>query len=229
MILSVHIVDVGLRKSRTVLRVRPDVAEVPGLRYAETMIAAPLGELPRPPKLGRVSMIAAWDDDTAFERFLTDHPLAGLLAGGWHVRLEPLRTWGSWSALPDLPSKEQPVDEDEQVAVVTLGRLRLLRAGSFLRTSAGAERQAIADPALVAATGLARPPRLAGTFSLWRTAGEMREYAVGADGMGHSRAVRAHRARPFHHESVFARFRPYAAQGMWNGREPLAAVAAPSH
>jgi hypothetical protein len=226
MIVSVHLADVGVRAAAGALRARPDAAALPGLRYAEAAIAVPLAGGPIPaPQLGRVGLIAAWDDDAAFDRFLTGHPFAQRLAGGWHVRLEPLRAAGAWSGLPDLPGEERAVDQSEPVAVLTLGRLRLRRAVSFLRTSARAERQAVSDPALLAGTALARPPRLVATFSLWRTAAAMRAYALGDAGDGHLRAIRAHAARSFHHESVFARFRPYGARGAWDGRNPLAAAA----
>lgn len=205
------------------LRTRLDAESAPGIRYAETTVCAPLGGglLPRP-QLGRVGLIAAWDDDTAFEGFLTDHQFAEWLDGGWHVRLEPLRAVGAWSGLPDLPDEEREVDDDDPVAVLTLGRLRLRRAPSFVRTSARAERDAMQDPGLLAATGLARPPRLVATFSLWRNTAAVRAYAHGENGDGHVSALRAHAAQPFHHESVFARFRPYAARGTWHGRDPLA-------
>jgi hypothetical protein len=222
-IVSMHLADVGMRATAAALRARPEAAALPGLRYAETTIAAPLGGSLMPaPQLGRVGLIAAWDDDAALDRFLSGHSFAERLAGGWHVRLEPLRAVGAWSGLPDLPGEERPVDHQEPVAVLTLGRLRFRRAVSFLRTSARAERQAVSDPALLAATGLARPPRLVATFSLWRTAAAMRAYALGEAGDGHLRAIRAHTARAFHHESVFARFRPYGARGAWDGRDPLA-------
>ncbi|HEV2998894.1 MAG TPA: hypothetical protein VGX16_07280, partial [Solirubrobacteraceae bacterium] len=84
---------------------------------------------------------------------------------------------------------------------------------------------AVAHPGLLAATGLARPPRLVATFSLWRTAEAMRAYAYQEAGAGHSAAIRAHRARAFHHESAFIRLRPYAARGDWGGREPLSELA----
>ena len=210
MIATVHIADIGKRATLGVLRRRPAPGAVSGLRYAETAIAAPLGGGLLPvPRLGRVSLIAAWDDDQAFDGFLAGHPLAEQLAGGWHVRLEPLRVSGAWSALPDLPPDERPVDPDEPV----------------LRANAPAAGQAAGDPAVLAATGLARPPRLVATFSLWRSASAMRDYAYGRSGDGHFAAIRAHRARPFHHESAFVRFRPYAARGAWNGREPLASAA----
>ena len=222
MILSVHLADLGVHRTAGVLRRAPQPEEVPGLRYATTTITAPLsgGLLPRP-RPGRVGLIAAWDDDAALDGFLSRHPLAERLAGGWRVRLQPLRAFGAWSALPDMPSTEQPVDENEPVAILTLGRLRLTRTASFLKASARAEEQAVKDPALLASTGLARPPALLATFSLWKTAAAMRAYATGGNGEQHLAAVRAHAARPFHHESIFLRFRPYASSGTWDGCDPL--------
>ncbi len=223
MIVSVHLADVGLRAAPGVLRHRPRPSEVSGLLYAETTITAPLskGLLPSP-RPGRVGLIAAWEDDGALDEFSANNPLAERLAGGWHVRLEPLRVYGAWSGMPDLPTQERPVADEEPVAVLTLGQLRYRRAVPFLRASARAEGEAVADPVLVASTGLARPPLFA-TFSLWRGAAGMRDYARRSGG-AHLAATRAHAAKPFHRESAFIRFRPYASQGSWGGRDPLAAT-----
>ncbi len=223
MVLSVHIADVGLRASPSVLRRKPRPAEVPGLLYAETTVAAPLrgSRLPSP-QLGRVSLIAAWENDTALDEFSAVHPLARHMAAGWQVRLEPLHVYGALPELPGLPTEEIPVAEETPVAVLTIGRLRLRRARPFLKASAPAEAEAVAHPGMLAATGLARPPRLVGTFSLWRDVDAMREYARGNSARAHPAATKAHRAKSFHHESAFIRFRPYAAQGSWDGRDPLA-------
>ena len=224
MIVSVHIADVGLLQVPGLLRKRPGPAEVPGLSYAEPVLTAPLGGglFPRP-QPRRVGLIAAWDDDGALDGFLAGHPVAERLSGGWHVRLEPLRVFGSWSGMPGLPTRERPVDDDEPVVALTLGRLRLGRARPFLISAAPAEHDAVEDPAVISSTGLARPPHLVSTFSIWRSAAAMREYAFGKDG-AHQAAVRADRARPFHHESAFIRFRPYASQGSWDGRDPLGTI-----
>jgi len=68
-------------------------------------------------------------------------------------------------------------------------------------------------------------PRLISTFSLWRDVEAMRAYARGHSDAAHPTATRADRANPFHHESAFIRFRPYASRGNWDGRDPLAAAA----
>jgi hypothetical protein len=125
--------------------------------------------------------------------------------------------------MPNLPTGERPVDDEEPVAVLTLGRPRLRRLLPFLRTSAPAEKEAAGNPEVLAVTGLAHPPRLVSTFSIWRSAAAMREYAFDKAGT-HQAAVRADRKLRFHHESAFIRFRPYGSQGSWDGRDPLAAT-----
>jgi hypothetical protein len=224
-ILSVHLADVGKTATAGLLRTKLDQADVPGLRYAEIAIAAPLSDrlLPRP-NLGRVGLVAAWSDDPAFDDFLLHHPLAEQLAHGWYVRLRPTRIFGAWPPLEGLLANEEPMDDAEPTAVLTLGRLRLSQTPRFLRASARAEGLAIRDPALLASTGLARPPGLVATFSLWRSVAAMRAYARGDADPGHLEAIQKHAARPFHHESAFVRFRPYGATGQLDGRNPLTAA-----
>lgn len=225
MIASVHLADVGKRAALSLSPGRLDLAKVSGLRHAEITIAAPLSAhlLPRP-DLGRVGLIAMWDDDRALDDFLLRHPLAQQLSHGWRVRLQPTRIFGAWPPMAGLLKHEEPMDDDEPAAVLTIGRLRLSQTVRFLRASAAAEALALDDPSLLASTGLARPPALVATFSLWRSTAAMRAYAQGSVHAGHLAAIQAHAAQPFHHESAFIRFRPYASEGNWDGGDPLAAT-----
>jgi hypothetical protein len=223
MIATIHIAEPGPRDALSVYLRPPGPENVPGLDYAATTAVVPLGPKGFPPRPPAIGMIAAWEDDRAFEEFTARHPVARRLAGGWHVRLEPLRVFGAWHGMPGLPSGVRPHHEDEAVAVLTLGWLRLNRVGPFLRAAGPAEAEAVGHPAALATTALARLPHLVSTFSLWRSAAEMREYAV-REGGPHSAAVRADREDGFHHESAFIRFRPYASEGAWQGRDPLAAA-----
>ena len=225
MIVSVHLADVGALRAQRLLYRRLDPAAIPGMTYAEPTMVGPLGKRPPKPQLGRIGLIAAWDDDVAIDRFLGGHPFGERLAEGWHARLEPRRCFGSWAGMPGLPKRELPMHDDEPAVALTLGRLRALRIRPFLKASGPAERDAVGNPAVVAVTGLTRParPRLVSTFSVWRSAGAMREYAFGKDGP-HQAAVRADRALPFQHEQAFVRFRPYASQGSWDGSDPVAAL-----
>lgn len=224
MIASFHLAEKGRVAGLRLLRRATPSDPARGLRYAVLAAASPLSEsrLPRPDP-GRLALIAAWDDDDAIDRFLADHPLAQALRGGWHTRLQPTHIFGAWPPLAGLLSGEQPpMDDEEQAAALTIGRLRLSHAPRFLKAGAAAERLAVRDPSMLRGTGLARPPGLVATFSLWRTTREMRAYAGGDSGPEHRAAVKAHAKRPFHHASAFIRFRPYGAEGEWDGENPLA-------
>jgi hypothetical protein len=228
MIASFHLADVGKLAALRLLRTKIAPSDVPGLRYALVTTTAPLSAhlLPKP-RAGRVGLIALWEDDLALEGFLATHPVAERLADGWHVRLQPKRVVGAWAPLPPPPVDEEPMDATEPSAALTIGRLRLSQTVRFLRASAAAESLAVRDPALLAGTGLASLPAQVATFTLWRSTAAMSAYALGQAAPGHLAAIRAHGAKPFHHESAFIRFRPYAAQGKWDGRDPLALATAP--
>jgi hypothetical protein len=221
-IVSVHIAEVRPRAALAVLLRPPRVGRVPGLTYAVTTTAAALGEPLLPPRhFDRVGMIAAWESDAALDAFTRVHPTARHFESGWQVRLQPLRVFGAWAGMPGLPPRALPVDDAEPVGILTLGQLRLRRTAAFRRSAGPAEAAALDSPALLAGTGLARPPRLVATFSLWRSNAAMREYATNAGG-SHKAAIAADRTEPFHHESAFVRFRPYASRGSWDGHDPLA-------
>jgi hypothetical protein len=220
-IASVHIADVGARSALSILRKPPDPGAINGLRHADVGLAAPLRGSVRPsPDLGRIGLVAFWDDDDALDGFLAGDPTAARLAHGWQVRLEPLRAFGSWPGLPDDVPTARATDHEGPAAVLTLGRLRLTQAVRFLRTSAKAEAAVIDAPGLTWATGFGRPPFVA-TCSLWQTSQALSTYAYGQRESAHLDAITADRAKPFHHQSAFIRFRPYASQGHLDGRNPL--------
>jgi hypothetical protein len=229
MVTSVHLADVRPPRTFQLLRTRLTPHEIPGLRYAQSLIAAPLSPqllpLPRP---GRVGLIAAWENDGALDSFLATHPVAEAFAGGYRVRLAPVRVVGAWpelgELLPPVKGHGQPADAadgpgvvvpDGPAAVLTLGRLRLRRGPAFLRASAHAEGAALRSSGLLLATGLAHPPRIVVTFSLWSDIAPMRAY-VEQRGAGHRDATTQHAARPFHSQSAFIRFRPYDETGDWH-------------
>src|SRR6185436_9856693 len=107
------------RKAFALQRKAPKVGKVPGLRMAEVAPAARFNGKFRPSlNFGRIGLIAFWDDEAALDGFLRDHELATALAGGWRVRLEPLRAFGAWPGLPDDVPKPRSVEHDGPAAVI---------------------------------------------------------------------------------------------------------------
>jgi hypothetical protein len=120
---------------------------------------------------------------------------------------------------------DSPAVDDEPVVALTLGRVRIGRTRDFLKAARPTEQDAVANPAVAAVTGFGRftPPRLVSTFTVWRSLAAMRDYAFGKDS-SHQAAVKVDRANPFHRESAFIRFRPYASHGSWDDRDPVATL-----
>lgn len=226
MILTVQIAETSASEGMRALRRRPRPADVPGLRYAETLFTAPLGGRLLPaPSLGTVGLLAAWEDDASFEAFLASGALPSPFERSWQVRTEPLRVFGAWPGIDGLPDRQLPAAADEPVVVLTLGRLMPWRAPAFLRAALPAEDDAVAAPGLLSSTGFGRFPNLVSTISVWRSLGEMRAYAFDRAGT-HQAAVKTDRERPFHRHSAFIRLRPYASAGNWGGGDPLAGALA---
>ena len=222
---SVHLADVSPARALRVLFKRPHAGSIPGLREAQVAIATPLQAAGAPrPSLGRVALIALWDDDASVDAFLEGHPLARALAAGWRARLRPLRAHGTWPGLPDEIARARDAVTDEPAIVLTLGRLRLTHVRRFLRTSRPAEAAALAAPGFVWGTALARPPFVA-TCSLWESSRAITSYAYGGGDPGHPDAIAEQQRRDFHKRSAFVRFRPYDVTGSLSGKNPLPAHA----
>jgi hypothetical protein len=223
MLLSAHIAEVGVAKAMRALLSKPDSSEIEGMRYAQTWLTAELrsGMLPSLTVTG-VIMIAAWDDDESLDRFL-HHKRAKPYEHGWRTRMRPARSIGVLAGLPDLPRQERPTG-GHPVAALTMAKVRANRFLAFVKAAGAAEREAATHPGLLEGITLIRPPLVIGTFSLWRNAQDMRQYALGSYPGGHLAAIKTDRERQFHHEMSFSRHIPYAAEGRWKGRDPLATL-----
>src|SRR5436190_24307983 len=77
-VVSVHIADVGLPKSLGLIR-HPRPATIPGLLQANAGVAAKFGTSPARPSLGRVGLLAFWQDEISLKQFAATHPLAAKL------------------------------------------------------------------------------------------------------------------------------------------------------
>jgi len=219
MVTSVHLADVGRTTAGALVLRGFGLRRPRGLLWDAFAATAPLGPglLPRPSPTS-VGLVAVWRDTEALSAFEAGgHPVTT----GWATQLKAVRVVGAWPGLPGLPAHEEPVG-DGPVAVLTLGRLKPTRALAFLRASAAAERDSLADPALLRSTGLARPPRTVATFSRWRDSAAMRAYVEGRHRPGHRDALAADAARGFHANSAFVRYRVLAERGHWVGWDTTA-------
>jgi heme-degrading monooxygenase HmoA len=218
--LSAHIAEVGYQEAIRGLLRKPDPARIRGMRYAETWLTTELrtGLLPSLRPTG-LALVTAWDDDDAFDRFLS-HPSLAAFEGGLRMKLDPARSIGLLPGLPELPRQEKPTGA-HPVAALTMATVRAGKFVPFAKAAGAAEREAAAHPGFLEGW---RPPFVVGTLTLWRNADQMRQYAHGSEPDGHARAMKADREKQFHREMFFSRYIAYEASGQWNGRNPLANV-----
>ena len=222
MIATVQLVDLGPAGTLRAVMRRPKPRDTPGLRSAQVAVFAPLA-LSGPPPVSRAGLIAFWDDQDAFDRFLDGDPIGKRFAGGFQARLRPLRAHGSWPGLPGDVPQTRAVEHDGPAVVLTLARLRISQVVRFLRASRPAERAALASDGMIWGSAAVRLPFVA-TVSIWQDARLTATYAYGRQEPAHSHAISEQQRKDFHRQSAFIRFAPTRLEGSLGGSNPLVAA-----
>ena len=176
-------------------------------------------------------MVAAWEDDAALDRFLTDHPTGRAFAEGWHVRMELVRAAGIWPGIDDnmveLAGNKANGMTGPSIAI-TIGTAYLRSVGSLVRVNSGLEDQFLETPSGLWGTQLTNlPQRLVATLTIWESADAALDYigsgAHGAAVAEHYDPVKDPTGHTFVTGGGFFGFRPLASFGSVDGKNPLSA------
>jgi hypothetical protein len=175
--------------------------------------------------LRRWALLAVWRDERHLERFLRCSPIAARwrheAVECWQVRLLPLASRGRWGGKePFWASRHPPNPDADPVAVLTRASIRPGRLVTFYRSVAPVQNALLRQKGCLASVGMGEwPLARQATFSLWRDAAAIREFAY--QGLEHRRVIRSVRAEHWYSEELFARFLPYDSEGSWDGVDPL--------
>ena len=129
----------------------------------------------------------------------------------YRVILKPISSHGFWSG-------KQPflVDKFEwngKIAAVTRARIVWRKNLVFWRAVPPVTESLHQSPGLINAIGIGEAPiGLQGTFSIWKDAASLRDFAY--KGQAHSEAIRATSANRWYSEELFARFAVIEERGM---------------
>ncbi|GAC1354000.1 MAG: hypothetical protein NVS4B11_30060 [Ktedonobacteraceae bacterium] len=176
--------------------------------------------------LQRYAMFTVWDSYTALKRFERDSAVMRRIHQRaeevWTVYMYPVRWHGRWGGRDPLVGMT-PVEPPESGPWVILTRatLNLTKRRTFLDAVPTVAEQLLQQPDYINSVGVGESPFLhQATISLWRTLPSVTAFAYGS--APHIDVVRRTRSEHWYREELFARFRPIATTGTWDGVDPLA-------
>jgi len=205
-------------------RERPRLRRTPGLRFWRLLGSA------RGPAFGpwdprRYGLFTVWDSAAALDAFESRSPIHAAYrraaAEVWTVRLAPIRWHGAWSGVDPFAGADAAASAaGEPCAILTRATIRPRHLHAFRRAAGPVSAQLAGRPGLIASIGLGETPlRAQATFSLWSDLRATHAFAY--TGAEHVEAMRRTREQGWYSEELFARFRPIASNGTWDGVNPL--------
>lgn len=198
---------------------------IDGLVHAETMSTMQLGSsIFAPSRIfsRTIVVFAQWENESAFERFLTLSSLGKTFSKHYYLKLKFIRQWGSISHF-DIPKLEQEIEaENQTVVAITLARMKYTQIPRFLKWGRPVEQLVRDHNGTTLSLASIRYPNLISTFSIWKSQKEMTNMVHGHSKMPqpkrHFNAMKERDRKDFHFEFTTLRFLPLSEHGQWNGK-----------
>ena len=175
--------------------------------------------------LSRTAAFIVWKDEATYEAFVATHPTFArwssprLVREHWSTKLKTTGGHGSWKGYKPYEHLSSG-RADGVVAVITRADIRARSWRAFARAGVEVDRQLQVASGLIAVCGIGEAPiGRQGTFSLWSSLDDARRFAFQTS--RHRQVIDETHQGNWYAEELFARFEPYDAVGLWDGRNPL--------
>ena len=176
--------------------------------------------------LQRYAMFTVWNSYAALKRFETQSSVMRRIHKQaeevWTVHMRPVRWHGKWGGSDPFASIT-PVEPPEPGPWIILTRATLnpSKRKTFLDAVPAVAEQLLKQPDYINSVGVGESPFLhQATISLWHTLPSVTTFAYGRS--PHVDVIKRTRNERWYREELFARFRPLASTGTWDGVDPLA-------
>ncbi len=176
------------------------------------------------PNFSVYCLLAVWDDKAAAQRFFADNDRFRLFTERshehWTLYLSCYQAHGYWSGEQPFVFTASAPEPNQPVAVLTRATINPRRLRSFWRQALRINQQFAQHTDCWLSLGVGEWPVVQqATFSLWKSADSMKQFAYGND--LHRQAVRNTKQHHWFTEDLFARFVPVGSVGSWRGGDPL--------
>jgi hypothetical protein len=175
--------------------------------------------------LHRYALFTVWNSYFALQRFEAHSALMQRISRRaeevWTVHMRPVRWHGQWGGSDPFTGMipVSSVDPGPWV-ILTRATLNPSKLPAFLGAVSPVAEQLLQQPELINSVGVGEAPLLyQATLSLWRTLPAVTAFAYSST--PHSDVIRRTRRERWYREELFARFRPVASVGSWDGVDPL--------
>jgi hypothetical protein len=208
------------------------MARTPGLRFWRLLGVGQGKAFDSHADLRRSAIFSVWHSYAALHQFEVQSALMKRVRSQaeevWTVYMQPVRWHGAWGGqdpfremMPASPPQPGPW------VILTRATIRPSRVRAFLGAVPAVAEQLLEQPALLNSVGVGEVPLFyQATLSLWQSLPDVTAFAYAQQ--AHREVIRRTRQEGWYSEELFARFRPLAASGTWDGTNPLSQLMTPA-
>ena len=175
--------------------------------------------------LQRYGLFTVWNSYTALQQFEASSRVMRRIQRRadevWSVHMRPVRWHGRWGRRdPFAGMTPAAPPEPGPWVILTRATLRLTKIPAFLGAVPAVAAYLLQQPDFITSVGVGEAPLVyQATISLWHTLPAITTFAYKP--APHADVIKRTRREDWYREELFARFRPIASWGTWDGVNPL--------